>query len=556
MNEKYKNKLLDCIKSTFDKVIVLSIDLYQYKTVEIDPFEGFSNYEILNFGHLKRTELIEKWVSLGVVESIDPASLYSEVDDVKLKIDAVTRGGILPAKPIFILTILQMSEAMMPHNIDLTSYGHCYQYLIYKALENSKVRNSQVETYFNFLTELGYAIYLNDGKPLDESVWRDFIKRYSEKYLSINSDEILSTLLSCNLLIEEKTGVAFKYPYIYYFFAAKYLSEELSNDEKAKNAIRKLLLTLHREDSANIIIFVTHHSKDDWVLDELQLSLMEVFEEHDQAKLEKESLEFLTGFLNNIPELVMEYRKIEHERSSSYQKLDENSDENSLKPITSQQGNGDLETLESDTFYKINKTLRGIEIIGQIIRNRHGSLSKDKLIQLAEQAYGVGLRFLDFFLEISDLAKEEVVNIIQNTLEANPSITNRELEKESQNIFLFVTYGAIFGVLRKISMAIGSKEAEQVYRTIEESNPSPAIKLINQAIYMQFSKNMDTTKIRNLFEELIKNPTCTRILKEIVVQHIYMFPISYTDKQKIAQILRIPVDVQLKIGMRKQFRQL
>ena len=554
LNNKFTNKLLDSIKSSFHKVILLSIDLYRYKLVEIDSLEGFMRYEIMNFGHVKRTKIIEKWVSLGVVENIGQAALYKKADENKLKIDALTRGGILPAKPIFILSILQMFETMMPHNMNLTSYGHCYQYLIYKALEKSKVGASEVDTYINFLTELGYAIYKNNGESLDHNDWREFVNRYGQKYLGVDSEKILNTLVESSVLIKVKKTVSFKYLYIYYFFAAKYLSEELSNNVGIKDTIRELLFSLHREESANIIIFITHHSKDDWVLDEIQLCLKEVFEEYDRAKLEKESLEFLTGFLKDIPELVLEHRRIEDERKIRDKRLDDSSSEYRLKKKSQHKDGEELERDAPDLFYKINTTFKGIEIIGQIIRNRHGSLSKDKLVELTDQAFGVGLRFLEFFLNISDLAKEEVVNVIRRTLEENPSITNQKLENAAQSIFLLLTYGAIFGVLRKISMAIGSREAEQVYKIIEKSNSTPAVKLINQSIYMQFSQNMDIDQIKKLHGELIKNPTCLRILKEMVIQHIYMFPIKYPDKQRIAQILDISVGSQLRIGMRKQFK--
>lgn len=195
-----------------------------------------------------------------------------------------------------------------------------------------------------------------------------------------------------------------------------------------------------------------------------------------------------------------------------------------------------------------------MEIIGQIIRNRHGSLGKEKLEQLATQAYGVGLRFLQYFLNISDIYKDEVVKSIEHLLKENPHIDNSKLEKEAKNIFLLITYGAIFGVLRKVSMAIGSREAEQIYKNIEDKTPTPAIKLINQAISLQFSKNMDMKLLGGLSEEFSKNPTCERLLKEIVIQHIYMFPVDYKQKQQIAEILKIPVAEQLNLGMQKSLK--
>lgn len=180
-------------------------------------------------------------------------------------------------------------------------------------------------------------------------------------------------------------------------------------------------------------------------------------------------------------------------------------------------------------------------------------MNKEKLEQLAYQAYGVGLRFLEFFLAISDASKEEVIKLIEHSLKENPSITNEKLEKEARSIFLLLTYGAIYGVLRKVSMSIGSKEADQIYRKIEEKYPSPAIKLINQAIYLQFSKNLDAKSIQSLANEFNKNPTCERILKEIVIQHIYMFPVKYKQMQQIAGILDIPVHGQLMLAHQKRF---
>ena len=548
LNKKYQNQLIENLKSIFEKIILISIDSYQYVAPEIESLDSFSNYEILSFGNIKRTELIEKWVSIGIREEIDEVALYSEVDEAKLKIEALTRGGILPSKPIFLLSLLQMFESITPQKVDLTSYGHCYQYLIYQALEKARVKNSEVDKYINFLTELGCAQFNNDGLGLNESELKSFYNGYEKEYLSPGQKNIIDDLIKSGILVLRNERIAFKYSYIYYFFTAKKLAESFANDKSAKKNIQGLLENLHREDCANIIIFITHHSKDDWVLDEIQLCLMELFNEYPEARLEKESLEFMIDFLNEIPELVIEHRKVEDERK----KHDENLDD--LEKSVSSTSDKIEEIDPTDFLAKINRAFKGIELIGQIIRNRHGSLSKDRLEQLAVQAYGVGLRFLEFFLKISDASKEEVVKSIEHWLKENPSITNKKLEKEARSIFLLITYGAIYGVLRKVSMSVGSREAEQIYKRIEGASPSPAVKLINQAIYMQFNKKLDAKAIKSLSDEFKKNPTCERILKEIVIQHIYMFPVEYKQKQKIAEILKIPVAVQMKLGLQKSFR--
>lgn len=548
LNKKYQNKLIQNIKSEFEEVILIAIDSYQYVAPEIEALDVFCDYEILSFGNVKRTELIERWVSMGVVEEIDEALLYKEVDEIKVKVEALTRGGILPPKPIFILTLLQMFESLNPQKVELTSYGHCYQYLIYQALEKSRVKNSEIDQYINLLTELGYAQLINRGLGFNAEQLNIFFNDYNNKYLNLGKKEMLENLLGSGILVERTDQVIFKYSYIYYFFAAKKLAESISNDENAKAHVKDLLTNLHREDSANIIIFLTHHSKDNWVLDEIQLCSMELFDEYEEAHLKKESLQFMVDFLEDIPELVIEHRKVEDERRNNDERLEEI--EGGVKKRNEQ--NEGMEP--TDILAKINRAFKGIEIIGQIIRNRHGSINKEQLEQLALQAYGVGLRFLKFFLTISDNSKEEVIKSIAYMLRENPSITNEKLEKEARNIFLLITYGAIYGVLKKVSMSIGSTEAEQIYKKIEEGSPSPAKKLINQAIYLQFSKNLDARTVQELAHEFKNNPTCERLLKEIVIQHIYMFPVDYKRKQKIADILGIPVSGQLMLERKKGFR--
>ncbi len=548
LNKKYQNKFLETIKGYFEKIILIALDSFQYVPQEIEALDVFARYEILNFGNIKRSELIEKWVSMGAIEEIDEADLYSEADELKVKINSLTRGGILPPKPIFLLYILQMSESVSPQKVELTSYGHCYQYFIYQALEKAQVKSAEVDKYINLLTEFGYAQFNNDGFGLDKTQLDKFFTEYENKYLSLDKNGMMDRLLRCGLLIKRSDRVLFKYTYIYYFFAAKKLAESFANDQSTKKSIQKLLENLHREDCANIIIFITHHSKDDWVLDEIQLCLMDLFDEYPEARLEKESLEFMIDFIKDIPDLVIEHRKVEDERKRHDENLEAIDKDNKARADITK----DLDT--TDVLAKINRTFKGIEIIGQIIRNRHGSLGKDKLEQLAHQAYGVGLRFLKFFLKISDASKEEVVKLIEHSMKENPSITNEQLEKEARSIFLLLTYGAIYGVLRKVSMSIGSKEAEQIYRKIEEKQPSPAVKLINQAIYLQFNKTMDAKAIQSLANEFNKNPTCERILKEIVIQHIYMFPVKYKQKQQIAEILKLPVKGQLMFERQQNFK--
>ena len=547
LNRKYQNLFLNNLKNQFKCIVLFASDSFEYVATDINELDGFHHYEILRFGNLKRSELIQKWVKIGVEEEIRDDELYANLDALKLHVDSFVKKNIVPSKPLYLLTILQTFETFSPLSIELTSYGHCYQYLIYRALERAKIKHSDLDTYLNVLSEFAGLLLNEQSNGLDENDLAKFFLQYQLKYLKIDNEKILKDLLDVGILQFKDNRFSFKYRYIYYFYAAKFLSDNLSKSDLNRDKIQLLISNLHQEHSANIIIFLTHHTKDPWILDEIQLCMMELFQEHEEAKLETKDLDFMKEFLEEISQIVIDQRDIEQERRNDDIRKDEASqiEEDFDKKVSS------LEP--TDLLAKINRTFKSIELIGQIIRNRYGSLDRQTLLDLVGQAYSVGLRFLQFFLVLSDSAKEEVTKNIAHTLKENPSIENSKLEKEAKKIFLFITYAAIYGVLRKIAFSVGSKETEEIYQELENQNGSPSIKLINQAIELQFLKKIDDKHIKALAEEFKNNFVCERILKEIVMQHIYMHPIEFKEKQRISEILKIPVAGQRLIEMQKRF---
>ncbi|WP_304525030.1 hypothetical protein [Halomonas sp. I5-271120] len=505
---------------------------------------GFSVKEILPFGNFKREKLIEKWVSVGRDKEIDEAELFYNVDELKTKIDSLVRRSVIPPKPIYLLSLLQIFEAYTAQQIDLTSFGHCYQHLVYQALEKADIAGREIEKYMNVMTEFSWAQFENSGELSDEKLGV-FFKKYSEVYLAVDERNVLDRLMRCSILSKNEKGYKFKYPYIYYFFAAKYISEQYNKSDHVRRRFIYLLENLHKEDCANIIIFITHHTKDAWILDEIQVCMMDLFQEETAATLDRDSLRFMESFLEDIPDLILEKRKIEDEREKNAHDMDR------LEKQTAR-FDSEIEKLEpSDTLARINKAFKGIEIVGQIVRNRSASLPKDTLVDIVEEGFHTGLRFLSYFLGITDVSKDEVLKIIEHILQENPRVSDKDLEKEAKHTYMLLTYGVIFGVLRKISRSLGGVEVEEICRIIEEKNGTPAIKLINQSMHLHFHKRLDFKRIADLQREFRSNPTCKRILRENIIQHTYMFPVKYKDKQRLSQSLNVSMQTQRRIESAK-----
>lgn len=544
LNNKYRAKLLSQVSELFSDVIITASSSFVFIVPEVNELVEYKSYTLLDFGHEKRAELIEKWISLGNEECISEEELFRTCDEFKGRLDAIIRKNVVPAKPIYLLMLLQMSEAYSQQNLELTSYGHCYQELIYQAFRNAGIQQKEVNQYLNVLTELAWAIHVNED-GLNHHKLDEFFDKYEKIYLKIDRSIVLSKLQQNSILIETNHKLNFKYPYLYYFFTAKKIADYYQSDSTVKDQLRNLLENLHREDYANILVFVTHHTKGSWILDEIQKTLKTLFDDSKKATLAKHQLKFMDEFILKIPELVMEQREIRKERKEHNKRLDQ-----------LEQGEGKASTTDNefevaDILAKINKTFKGMDIAGQIIRNRHASMTRESLYMLAEEGTGTGLRFLEYFINLTDLVKTEVIKYIEFALKEHPNLTNKEVQDFAQEIFMHITYGVIFAVIHKIASSIGSKEAGEIYDQLETSAPTPAITLLRQAIILKFNKTLSIDEISNTADKIKNNPVCLRILKEMVIQHTYMFPVGYKEKQQLCEVLNISVQGQRLMDLKK-----
>lgn len=539
LNKKFKSKFLEEVNKITDNTFITCHSSYSFIYGDIPALDEHDRIELLGLGNKKREELVQKWLSLGVEESIEEEELYSKCDELKARLNIVIKKNIVPPKPIYVLMLLQMFEANAQLNLDLTSYGHCYQQLIYQSFDKANIDKQDFDKYLNVLTELAWDIFQSSA-DLNMHQLGEFFTNYSKTYLPVDKEKVLKKLVGHSILSSNGIEVGFKYPYIYYFFVGKKIAESYRDSESTQAKVQDLLEKLHREDFANILIFITHHTKDSWVLHEIKSILTSLFIEQNEATLDKEQLSFMSDFMKGIPELIIEQREIQNERDKQNERLDEierkvdSDDENQL-----------------DILANINKTFKGMEIAGQIIRNRHATLTRYDIEDLAKTGANTGLRFLEYFIKITDTAKNEIVKLISNHLSEHPNLSNKEIEKQAENAYLHLTYGVINSFTRKIASSIGSKEALEVYREMEENVGTPAFLLIRQAIELQFNKTINIDHISNCVKDFKDNQVCLRILKEMVIQHVYLFPVSYKEKQQLSHLLGISVQGQRLMDAKK-----
>ena len=545
LNVRYEKRFLLEARRIFAHLLLVGdscLTFDEKRMVELAPFR---RWEMLPFGHARRGELIERWNSLGQEETIGDSSLHRRNDETTRNVNSIVRRNLLPPKPVYVLTVLQMLDFVMPSSFELSSYGHCYQVLILQALHKVGIRSQDFDPYMNYLSELAYFCFTIGGEGVDEDQFTRFKKEYSARFLSRSHDDILKTLFRAEILRTQGGQLMFSYRYIFYFYTAKYLSDHIG--EVAED-VERICESMHTERNANILIFLMHHSRDQRVIDELLLRAAMIYDGGKPATLDRKETEHILDLLQSVPDLVIEHIDVEAERKRALDRQD--ALDGDIEDVELE--DEELESLDGE-LADIIRSARMVEVIGQILRNRSGSLHREQLTELARSGYETGLRFLSFWLDITRRERNGVVALIAEALVKEFGRDDEErLRKAALRTYLNLCYGVCRGVIGKISNSLGAGELIEVFEGLGKEDPdSIAIQLINVVIRMEFTKEIPKKQIESLNRKLDSNPVARMLLKEVVVHHVYRNWVKVGDKQWISSKLGIPMKAQRRLEATK-----
>ncbi|WP_061013524.1 hypothetical protein [Photobacterium leiognathi] len=547
LNTKFKKNFLKNVFLKYENVIIFSDSIVRLEDQIMNELSEFLTYEFQSMGAKKKDQLIDKWNLIGIDETCDDCDIQSRHDYLVRSVDSIMMRNIVPKKPIFVLMVLQILETSTPNDYSLTSYGHCYHSLILSAFSRANIRQDLYADYFNYLSELAYFFYKKNTERLNKDDLIEFKSYYSENYIVSSHDEIFDKLIKSKIIVSNfKEEYYFQYKYLLYFFVAKKITD--AEQEELINQVDILCDKLHSEKHANILIFITHHTKSKDVITSIVSRVSKIFETYKPAKLDINEMKFLNKFANKISEytakVVIDNNKdIDEEREKKLEKEDKQEKEISLLANNEEDEDISFDEMNQDLL-DVNRSYRALEILGQIIRNRKGSLHKKQLDQLGLEAYGVGLRFLKYYLNITQNLENEIIDEIHRLIETKRNWSKERIEKEAKFFYWTFSYMMSLNVVKKIGFCVGHKDLVSFYETISQKMNSEVADLIEIQIEIEFGKIIPKEKIEKLWKKMENNLITRRLLQEILVRHLHLNYVNHKDKQWISHTLSIPIKDQ------------
>lgn len=551
LNTHSTKTILEEASKKFGKVIVTMDSANGLLPSMQTDFQNWKFYSIKPLGYRKRNDLIESYHYLKEDSVTFNEDLF--IEETKISFDnvqSVLGNKLMPSYPIFILSILQALE-YKPMQHQETSFGYCYQTLIHYSLNNAGVKNEYIDTYFNFLTELAYQFIIADLDCLTRREYDDFYEAYKLDFLVPSFDVVHKTLIKSKIISEKDNRISFGYKYILYYLSAKKISDVLHKTE-GKGVIQKLFERVHLERNASILVFVTHHSKDISFIEESMMNSMIVLDKIQPITLFKDDpfYSIIRDIAEEVKHDVLEINKNPREERRKYLTLSDESQrefEVSEKEIDGASTNV-KEQIDS-IFIPFQQSFRSIEIVGQIIRNRKGSLTRRQLHEMTKEIYTTGFRTVGFVSELLNNDRNDIIaSIVDESDENEPK---HEIETRINLFIQMLSLQTCLAVFNKLTHSVGNRDLKELYKDVAADINNPAAKLVTFGINSYYGA-ISLSDLKELAQDLHGNLVATNLLKLRVKSYVYNKNLDYKTKQQIANILEMSIGSINNIGYQKK----
>lgn len=507
----------------------------------------FEHYNILKFGYKLRDKLITKWITLGQELEIDQKKLILERKEKAEAIKNTIGLNLVPSRPFYIITLLQSIQMHENHQLDKSSYGNYYHYLIMKNINNpTQMKPSDINTIFAYASTLAFEMFKNKDYVYSVNEIYTFDSRYKQIRPNFTpSFNIMDKLVNSGILKNNEDNFSFSHKYIYYYFVAYYFSKNIDKDEYT-DIIKKMTQRMYRIEFANILMFILHFVPQKFVIEMLLDEADKTFKDIREFKFQNDEIKKINKLIENDTSHKLEKRSIQEAHSLEVEKQDE-LEKKVLHQIDDfQEIDYDEELQELDLFNQLNLAFKLIEILGEVTKNYAGSLDGDISDKLIKYTYGLGLRSLKNIISMFEENHELLINHIVENINKKYMVNNENIKKEvSKSVFMLVSAISTDSI-KKIAKAIGTKDLKKTYKEISNAYPdNKSYEIIKTAIDLSFVGGLNNeSKLIKFHKQLEKdkNLLANSTLKHLVLDHLYMFENDHSKKTSICKQLGISTD--------------
>ncbi len=553
LNRKGLNALLENACRSFGTVLLFANDLFQIEEFttlsdEQATLLAFRNVNIPQFGHRLRRRLIEKWYTLGQEYTVDEEEIAERTRNAENLVNTLLGKNLLPSYPLFVLTLLQSYEASAHHNTALGAYGYHYEALITASLAGAVHEAGSrimVGTIYTFVSSVAFYLFeqrRQQKQPaLSPAEIEQLIRQYQSHYnMRFNDEELLSILEKADILQREPDGsYAFQYSFIYFYFAARYINENLrtaAHGESLRASVKEMTQKLYVEEYANIVIFLVYLTKDEGIISGILSHAKSLYAEYEPCDLDTH-LDFVKHLTGKPLPLALDDRSLQEHNEEVLGRMDE---ANALIATQEEEEAREKESQQIEDVLQLNAAVKTLEVMGQILRNFPGSLPGDLKLEIARESYMLGLRTIQAIYAMLEHNLDDVRLFFSEVLKHVRHLEDpKELAKQTDSFLYAMIFLTSYGMIKRVSYAVGSEQLEETYKLISDSRTPTSVALIDLSIKLDHFRRFPMGEVKEIKKLAEKNGFATSLLRRMVRDHLYLYPVNLRVRQQVCAELDI-----------------
>lgn len=541
---KYLNSVVQSLQQLGGRIIATADPIFNVKeALSGDDFSSIRDFEqaqLLGFGTRLRYELVQRWFALG--SSIEANA--SKIEQANKIISNIVGKGLVPLSPIYILVLLQGLEAGHQGELENSALGHYYQYLILHSLLPS-VRQEVVHEVLNYCEQLSWFVSQHNKTRIDEKVFRSFHAQYEDRFdLIVALDDRKKLLVGAKILGETEGELGFRYHYCYYYFLGAFMAKNLK-DPEVERRVRQYASNLHVREYGNTILFLAHHSNDDFVMELMEQALANSFTSYPPFSFERDTA-LVESMVKDVKHEALIYSP-ENATDKKFEVIEEDSQvSHALDKISGDQltGQSDERTSEELAVLKvvseINGLFKGIEILGMMLKARFGSLTASQKQRLLNAMLNGGFRGIRGLFQTFALSPEHFLIELQETL-TNRSPNSDEIEElTKKRVFAFMSWLA-YTFVRRMGVSVSSRNLMPALARLETEEGTIGAKLFRIASILDLPGKMPMDDIHKVVTDLKDTPFAYGVLSRLAMTRVHLHVSTDMEKQKLFSEFNVQV---------------
>lgn len=540
LNKSGMKELISSLLNVYDKVIITTSENIDIRGLlsTADNMDVIY-YSVHSLGYVKRNLLIERWIMLGSdIYTIDNNKLAEAVKTTYDQVANILGKQLLPSNPIFLLTLLQnIDTGINTFDVSPTSYAALYQSLLFASLIRSGVQQGKLDGYSMFLSELSYEMYKKNVSSFaecdmkDAVNYNDFYAEYSKERIVVATKETFLDKLKESAIIKEQEDKVYQFSYKYLFFYLTALKlSRIINTEEGEREVKELCNSLHKENNANILLFLAYLDNSDILLTEIKFISWLPFEKLDPITLNTDDKLYnrLADLVNSFKEDVLkegvDCRKERYKRLAAHDKEDM-----AIRKASSAEALPDNEEYEQNQdLIDFRNSLFVTQIMGQIVKNQRDTLRKDELMGLIEDAYNTTFRSLSFITKIIEDDRKSFVEEITKNPNLIKGTNEKKIQERLNRLLQMVLMKFCLFSFARLSLSVGTSGTgmPDIYEKVAEKIGTPAAAIISFTINTYYG-TMRANDLRTMVKTYKNNPVILRLINARVRDYVYNHELSH-----------------------------